>query len=274
MARILSGCIAGWRPGGLPRRGILVEMRSLVVLLVVWSFAGTAAAARPEAVIGSGFADAYAAFAPLKAIHGSFADHQFSGTPIAVPSGIGSCCDETLLALQRLQEEIVVDTGSASGEALGALVRLRLSVEAFCSTFGATLVSLGQRGAVSDDEEGDLVAESFFAEVHALEEGLTDALDAALNSTVDDESRWILGVTFVVRTLLIYPGWTRVPPDTDLAVLFYGRSDLDVPRFDVPDAVRSAMAELVAAAGRELDEEEIAVARWSAEAIYDFWIDG
>lgn len=274
MARILSGCIAGWRPGGLPRRGILAEMRSLVVLLVVWSLAGTAAAARPEAAIGSGFADAYAAFAPLKVIYGSFADHQFAGTPIAVPSGIGSCCGEMLLVLQRLQEEIVVGTDSAFGEALGALVRLRLSVETFCLTFGAALVSLEQRGAVSDDEEGDLVAESLFVEIRALDEGLRAALDAALEGTVDGESRWILGVTFVVRTLLIHPGWTRVPPDTDLAALFYGRPDLDLPRFDVPDAVRSAMAELVAATGRELDEEEIAVVRRSAETIYDFWIDG
>jgi hypothetical protein len=244
-------------------------MRSLGIALLVLAVAVSGAAARPEARLGSGFADAYSAFAPLEALYQSFGDHLFAGTPIAVPSGIESCCDEVFLALERLQEVIVVETAPESGDALGALVRLRLDVEAFCSAFGSALVSVAERGAVSDEEEADLVATSFFARIHSLNEGFRVALDAALEGTVDGEPRWILGVTFFVRTLLISPGWTRVPPNTDVAALFYGRSDLTVPRFDVPDAVRSAMAEIVSAAGRELDEEEIAVVRRSAAVIYD-----
>ena len=246
-------------------------MRILGVALLVLAIAVCPAFARVEALLGSDFADAYVAFAPLEALYRSFADHLFAGTPIAIPAGLGSCCDGYLPALQALQERLVVQTTSETGEALGALVRLRVEAEAACGSFQENLVALGESSDVSAELEDLLVAERFFARIGDLNERFEDALDAALLGVGEGEPRWVMSVTFAVRVLLVSSGWVRVAPD--VATIFYGDEAVSPP-FDVSDAVREAMASIVSVAGVDLDEEAMAIVRESAAVIYEDLVSG
>ncbi len=269
--RMLSGCIAGWPPDVPFRPGILTEMRVLGVALLVLAVAVCPTFARAEAVLGSRFADAYIAFAPLQALYRSFAEHLFAGTPIAVPAGLGSCCDGYLPALQALQEQLVVQTTSETGEALGALVRLRVNAEATCAEFQADLVTLSESVDVSAEVEDRLAAERLFARIGDLNEQFEDALDAALIGVGEGGPQWVMSVTFAMRILLVSPGGRRVAPD--VATIFYGAAAASPP-YDVSDAVREAMASIASVAGMDLDEEQMARVRESAAVIYEDLISG
>lgn len=247
--------------------------RFAVYALVVLSLAAPAVA-RPEAVLGSRFADAYAAFAPLGELYRSFGDHLFVGTPISVPAGLRSGCRPYLLDLEFLHEELVVYAASDATEALGAVVRLRIDAEAFCLDFAADLAPLGalsDEGSLSEEDEARLVAAAFFARIRGLDLGFQVALDAALRGG-GAETRWAMAMSFSLRSLLLAAGPLRLPDTGELAVLYYGTEEGTTPRFAVPAAVESAMAALVSVAGRELTSEEAADARRCAEQVYEYFL--
>jgi hypothetical protein len=248
-----------------------MAMRALGVALLVLVAVAVPAAAWPQARLGSGFADAYAEFAPLEALYRSFGDHLFAGTAVAVPAGLSAACARFLDALQVLHEEWV-QTSPLTVEGLGALVRLRVESEGFCSTFATDLAALSEAGSLLTDVEASFVAQGFFASIHDLNEQFERALDAALRDAPDDEARWAMAVTFAVRSLLVNPSWARVA--TDVAAIFYGRADATAPLFDVPAAVRVAMDRIAAAAGVDLTDEERAAVRLAAAVVYDSFIAG
>jgi len=252
--------------------GILAAMRALGVAVLVLVAVAVPAVAWPQALLGSDFADAYAEFAPLEALYRSFSDHLFAGTAVAVPAGLSAACTRFLDALQVLHEELIVQTSPLTVEGLGALVRLRVESEGFRSTFATDLAALSEAGSLPTDVEASLVAQGFFASIHDLNEEFERALDAVLRDAPEDEARWAMSVTFAVRSLLVNPSWARV--STDVAAIFYGRSDAVAPPFDVPDAVRMAMDRIVAAAGVDLTDEERADVRLAAAVVYDDFIAG
>jgi hypothetical protein len=246
--------------------------RVLGVAFLVLTIAGAPAAAWPQAQLGSDFADAYAEFAPLEALYRSFGDHLFAGTEVAVPAGLVPACARFLNALQVLHEELIVETPSHTVEEIGALVRLRVGSEGFCSTFATALASLSEAGILTTDVEASLVAQGFFASIHDLNEQFENALDIALRDAPNDEARWAMSVTFAVRSMLVNPSWARV--STDVAAIFYGRAEAAAPPFDVSDSVRGAMDRIVAAAGVDLTDEERADIRAAAAVVYDDFIAG
>jgi hypothetical protein len=247
-------------------------MRALGVALVVLAAVAVPAAAWAQAQLGSDFADAYAEFAPLEAFYRSFGDHLFAGTVVAVPAGLCTACTRFLDALQVLHEELITQIPSQNVEGLGALVRLRVASEGFCSTFATDLATLTETGSLPTDVEASLVAQGFFASIHDLNEQFKDTLDAALRDAPDDEERWAMAVTFAVRSMLVNPSWARV--SADVAVIFYGHPEVDGPPFDVADSVRVAMDQIVAAAGEELTGEERAAVRLAAAVVYERFIAG
>jgi hypothetical protein len=252
--------------------GILAAMRALGVALLVLVAIAVPAVAWAQAWLGSDFADAYAEFAPLEALYRSFGDHLFAGTAVALPAGLSTACARFIDALQVLHEEWVVQTSPLTVEGLGALVRLRVASEGFCSTFATALAALNGTGSLPTDVETSLVAQGFFASIHDLSEQFENALDAALRDVPDDETRWAMAVTFAVRSMLVNPSWTRV--STDVAAIFYGRADATAPPFDVHDSVRVAMDQIVAVAGLDLTDEDRADVRRAAAVVYDEFIAG
>jgi hypothetical protein len=272
--RVLESCLAAWPVALLRRRkpGILVVMRALGVALVVLAAVAVPALARPQAQLGSDFADAYAEFAPFEALYRSFSDHLFAGAEVALPADLSAACARFLDALQVLHEELIAQTPAQTVEGLGALVRLRVASEGFCSAFSTALAALDGTGGLPTDMEASLVAQGFFASIHDLNEQFESALDAALRDAPNDEVRWVMAVTFAVRSLLVNPSWVRV--SMDVASIFYGRTDAAAPPFDVPDSVRAAMDRIVAAAGVDLTDEERADIRMAAAVVYDDFIAG
>ena len=210
-------------------------MRALGVALLVLIAVAMPAMAWPQARLGSDFADSYAEFAPLEALYRSFGDHLFAGTAVAVPVGLSRACARFLDALQVLHEEWIVQPPSQTVQGLGALVRLRVASEGFCSTFATTLAALDGTGSLPTDVETSLVAQGFFASIHDLNEGFENVLDAALRDAPEDEARWAMAVTFAVRSMLVNPSWVRV--STDVVAVFYGRSDIAASPPNVPDLI-------------------------------------
>ena len=210
-------------------------MRALGVALFVLVTVAVPAIAWPQARLGSDFADAYAEFAPLEALYRSFGDRLFAGTAITVPVGLSTTCARFLDALQVLHEELIVQTSPLTAEGVGALVRLRVEGEGFCSTFATDLAALSETGSLPTDVEASLVAQGFFASIHDLNEQFENALDAALRDVPDDEARWAMAVTFAVRSMLVNPSWVRV--STDVVAVFYGRSDIATSPPNVPDLI-------------------------------------
>jgi hypothetical protein len=249
-----------------------MAMRALGVALLVLVAVAMPAMAWPQARLASDFADAYAEFAPLEALYRSFGDHLFAGTAVAVPVGLSRACARFLDALQVLHEEWIVQPPSQTVQGLGALVRLRVASEGFCSTFATDLAALSEAGNLPTDVEASLVAQGFFASIHDLNEKFESALDAALRDAPEDEARWAMAVTFAVRSMLVNPSWVRV--STDVVAVFYGRADATAPLFDVPAAVRMAMDRIVAAAGADLTDEERTDVRLAAAVVYDEFIAG
>jgi hypothetical protein len=252
--------------------GILAVMRAFGAALLILAALAMPSAARPQAQLGSDFADAYAEFAPLEALYRSFGNHLFEGTAVAVPAGLSTACVRFLDALQVLHEESIVKTSPQTVEGLGALVRLRVDSEGFCSTFAATLAALSETDSLSTDVEASLVAQGFFALIHDLNEQFESALDAALRDAPDAEARWVMAVTFAVRSMMVNPSWVRV--STDVVAVFYGRAEAVALPFDVPDAVRAAMDQIAAAAGVDLTDEERADVRLAAAVVYDDFTGG
>ena len=212
-----------------------MAMRALGVALLVLIAVAMPAMAWPQARLGSDFADSYAEFAPLEALYRSFGDHLFAGTAVAVPVGLSRACARFLDALQVLHEEWIVQPPSQTVQGLGALVRLRVASEGFCSTFATTLAALDGTGSLPTDVETSLVAQGFFASIHDLNEGFENVLDAALRDAPEDEARWAMAVTFAVRSMLVNPSWVRV--STDVVAVFYGRSDIVASPRNVPDLI-------------------------------------
>jgi hypothetical protein len=245
-------------------------MRASCIALLVWMILGASALGTPEAVLGSDFADAYAAFAPLEALYRSFGDHLFSGSSIVVPSGLSAACEAYVARLDVLHEDLVLQTAAADAEALGDLVRLRVNAEEFCSAFTADLIALNAAGDVPSAVEDRLVADRFFAQIHVLDLGFERTLDAALAAAPTEEAHWVMAVTFAVRTLAVSAGGIRVAPDS--AALFYGQEEGTAPPFAVPEAVAAAMADIVGLAGAELTEDGAAAVRVSATLIYEHFI--
>lgn len=248
------------------RRAALAVLVTLLASLPNW--------ASPEAVLGSLFADAYAAFAPLGEVYRSLASHLFAGEPIWVPVGVETSCEAYQGELGKVQAQIVLGP-AADVETLAAVVRLRLGTEGFCAEFEADLAYLGDLAvrtqAPADGDEERLVAARFFARIHDLDLAFSEALGAALAS-VDGEARWAMAIGFSMRSILGVRDPIRWPARGDLMTLFYGSETGTAPRFSVPEPVSLAMADLVSLAGRDRREDETARARQSAVRIYEHFI--
>lgn len=245
-------------------------MRSIVLaLLGALVLAGTGAAS-PAASLGSSFADAYAAFAPLYEFHRNYADYLFTGSQVAVPEGLGAVCDAFPTALDALQLALITQTPSAPVETLGYLVRLRGESVLLCEAFGDGLRALASAG---DVDLNTLVAWSdagLFASIYGMNKSFESTLNAALEAAGSGRERWELAGAFAVRGLLLAPGLVRV--SSEIGDILYGAPDASAPPFPVPSDVAEAMSILVAQAGKTLEAEERAQVIAAAERIYEYFM--
>ena len=170
-----------------------------------------------------------------------------------------------------LQIDLVTQTAPEMPETLQRVLRLRMEQATYCDAHGATLDGIAD--IASDAEVLNLALEAAadagtFAGIQLLNDGLEEALDAALAEIDDDIGRWRFGVAFSMRSLL----WQESPEriDANLREILYGFPEASSPPVHVPEDVAAAMEGLIELSGRELTPEEALAAIERADIVYLF----
>jgi len=241
-----------------------VGMRNIIAALVLIAALSLVAVSSPEAALGSQFADLYSSFAPLYALYRSYADHLFTGAPVAVPLGVSDSCTGLVAALSGISTDLLTQTPSA------ALDRLRIEALDFCLSYRPTLEEI-ERSSPDGlipllDRASD---EELFASIYKLNSALEETLSQALSALGEGVERWRFAVAFAVRTIIDSSPIDRI--DDDLRGIFYGEGG-SAPPVDLPEQVSDAMAALIALSGRPLTEGEADQARYLAEYIECYFV--
>jgi len=248
-----------------------ISLIVIVVILVV-GLLSYGELAHVAAGLGSRFADAYTAFAPLYTLYRAYAEYLFQGGEIEVPHRLSTACDQFAEELAFLHVALVSQTSSSIAEAMPFLIHLRSDTAAFCALYQGTL------GVIAGSPQGDPPSlkqaseVGMFAAVSALNEGLESVFSAALDGFSDGEDAWAFAVTFAVRTLLGQEELERI--GSNLKEIFYGSEDVAVPPVEVPALIGDAMARLVEHSGYPLSSEDSERVVDDARTVYDYLIEG
>lgn len=227
----------------------------------------TVACSATPALLGSQFADAYAAFAPLYVLHRSYGEYLFRGTAVEAPANLEASCARFSYELALFHVDYVVQTESATTGGLACLVRLRMESTSFCDTYAESLRAIAESGEVNDDLLSAARDEGLFAEIKRMNDLLSTALDEILAGLGEGVDRWTFAVTFAIRTLLNQTEIERI--DADLREILYADPEGTAPPFAVPAEILEAMERLIGLSGQELSDSDVDDAIESATAIYD-----
>ncbi len=247
-------------------------MRSALLVLLGIALAGGTATASPAAALGSSFADAYAAFAPLYEFYRGYADHLFVGLPVSAPPHLDSACGAFPEALGTLHLTLITQTESAVTATLGYLVRLRGEAAAFCAAFGDALRSTTEVQEVDVDTLTAWSDAGLFVSIYGMNRSFESTLDAALAAAGDARAAWDLAVAFALRGMLVAPGVARISPE--IVSILYGSEEATAPPFAVPDDIAAALATLVAHAGQALEAGGRTEALAAAQLVYAYVMTG
>lgn len=218
----------------------------------------------PQGRIGSQFADIYTAFVPWFALHEAFAELLFSGSEVEVPVDLSAGCERFPLALARLQLTIATSSDSPAAIPNARLLELRVEADAFCAIYRPILEAIDALDDVDLTYLEEASDAGLFARIYELYERLEDLFTMSFDGIDDDRVRWCFAVAFTVRTLTNRETIERI--DEDLAGIFYGREGALETPFPVSEAIKEAMAGLIALAGRDLTPSEAERAgRWAEE---------
>lgn len=244
---------------------------SLVAILVV-GLLGYGALADVAAGLGSRFADAYTAFAPLYTLYRAYAEHLFQGVEVEVPHQLSMACGRFAEELAFLHVDLVSQTSSSIAEAMPFLIHLRSETAAFCSLHQGTL------DVIAGSPQSDLpllkqASEAgMFAAISALNDGLESVFSGTLEGFSDGEDAWAFAVTFAVRTLLGQEKLDRL--GSNLKEIFYGSEEAGPLPVEVPVLIGDAMSRLVERSGRPLSSEDAKIVLDDARTVYDYLIEG
>lgn len=227
-------------------------------------------AAASAAGLGSVFADAYSAFAPLFSFYQSYADHLFQGTDVEVPDAVALACESFSEVLGFLHLEIQTQTASSTALSMSALVRLRSDAAEFCSAFEPRLKEMDAWSEVDPEILRQASEEGLFAAISQLNDGLDLVFTETFEGFSSEEARWRFAVTFAVRAIIVSETVERI--NTNLGEIFYGDGESQTLPIPVPQTVADGMGFLVKLSGRELAEDEASQAQEAAETVYGHFI--
>jgi hypothetical protein len=224
------------------------------------------------ALLGSQFADAYAAFAPLYVLHRSYGEYLFNGTAVEVPEDLPDSCERFSYELALFHVAYVVQTESAAPGGLAYLVRLRAESASFCDVYDESIRAIAESDEVDYDVLGAASDGGLFAEIKRMNDLMETALDEILAGMGEGIERWAFAVTFSIRTLLNQTEVERI--NTNLREILYADPEGTASPFAVPTEVASAMERLVELSGRELSVTQREDAVRSATVIYEHFVAG
>ncbi len=245
-------------------RGPMIGLASLCVLAVACSGS--------PALLGSQFADAYAAFAPLYVLHRSYGEYLFNGTAVEIPADLEASCSRFSYELALFHVDYVVQTESATAGGLAYMARLRAESASFCDVYDGSIRAIAESDEVDYDVLSAVSDEGLFAEIKRMNDLMETALDEILAGMGEGIERWAFAVTFSLRTLLNQTEVERI--NTNLREILYADPEGIAAPFAVPTDVASAMGRLVELSGRELSETEVEDAVRSATVIYEHFVAG
>jgi hypothetical protein len=247
----------------------LGHMRSLMIGLTMLCGLMVACSGSP-ALLGSQFADAYAAFAPLYVLHRSYGEYLFSGKAVEIPEDLPDSCERFSYELALFHVDYVVQTESAAAGGLAYLVRLRAESTSFCDVYDESIRAIAEADEVDDDVLSAASDGGLFAEIKRMNDLMEAALDEILAGMGEGIERWAFAVTFSIRTLLNQTEVERI--STNLREILYADPEGTESPFAVPAEIATAMERLVELSGRELSETEREDAVRSATLIYEFFV--
>jgi len=244
----------------MARRAIPILIGFLIVLPLV-------AAASPAA-LGSAFADAYTAFAPLYTLYRSYADYLFSGTAIAIPPGLDTACQSFSARLSDLQVMFITQTASQQAGQVTLVAHLRAALETFCVRHRATIDTIAALQTPSLSVLSQASDAGFFAGVSTVNKALENVFTTTLDSLGDGPDAWAFAAAFATQTLLAQRPIERIEPN--LKAILLGPSDAPIPRNDLPAAILPQIDALVGLIGRDLTPRESAQAAELARQIRSY----
>jgi len=218
--------------------------------------------------VGSAFADAYSAFAPLHALH---AEYLFQGAVVVLPPGLALACQSCPETLEILQGTLIVQTDSPYIEEVGYVVRLRRKLDSLCSNFQEQLI------AITTAEEPDL-----FPLAQLADDGLFEAIKESntifrelligIPEKLETGERWVFNAAFATRTLMNQETIKRI--DAALEPILLGSEEASPPPANLPEEITHALQSLAALSDRDLSSREQLEADTLARSIHAFLIQG
>jgi len=222
------------------------------------------------AALGSRFADAYTAFAPLYSLYRSYADYLFYGTAVVIPPGVESSCQTLSQTLASLQMELIVQTGSKITEGITYLVHLRQSLASFCSTYRSTMSAIAAMSVPDISFLNQAADAGFFAAISDLNKLLGKAFDLTLNGLDGRDAQWEFSAGFAARTLLDQKQIKHIDPT--LKQILLGSKDTPPPPAGLPDEIKKTLVALSSYAGEDLTPLEVEKVRELARTLYGYLV--
>lgn len=240
----------------------------VVVTCFIVFLASCVALCSPLAQMGSGFAEAYGAFAPLVALHRIYADHLFYGSEISIPEGVASACDETGYQLALLHLELLSQTKSQVVATRPRLTRLRADLALCCEAHSQTLSDISLGVEVDVDVLKSASDEGLFSGIYALQQGLQLALETVLEEIGDEQGTWEFAVAFALKTVLDQQRLSQL--DAGLQDILYGSDQADAPPAFVPQDVAQDIVRLAEFVDIPIALEMEGALRELIQSIYEY----
>ncbi len=270
LTALLFGRLADRPPPAVVRRreraysGI---MKAIAAAVLIAAFVAVPLFAGQTARAGSGFADVYAAFAPLGVLHRSYGDYLFYGTDVVIPDGLASACDGCAYQAALLSVELLTQTGPQVAMTRPRLARLRADLADFCDVHSEALDDLVATQPVDLDRLKQASDEGLFADIYSLQQELQSVFGTYLDGITDEHEKWSFAVAFALRTLLAQESPETI--DADLQDILYGSPDATGPPSFVPEEPADAIRQLITYVGIPLDTAAVDEIHRLAQLIYD-----
>ena len=226
-----------------------------------------------SAHVGSAFADAYSAFAPLGALHRSYAKYLILGSAVVVPLGLESACQSCSTRLENLQMTFIVQTDSPYTEEVGYVVRLRERVASFCENYREPITTIAAANSIDLSFLAQADEDDLFASISDLNTLFEKTLNLTIENHEEAHDRWMFNTAFATRTLMNQETIVRI--DAALEPILLGSEETSPPpQENLPEEIMKALQSLAALTGHELSPQERAQADTLARSIHAFLVQG
>lgn len=221
--------------------------------------------------LGSAFADAYSAFAPLYALYRSYAAHLFHGSSVVVPKGLETACQSCSHKLESLQLAFLVQTDAQRVEEVAYLVRLRGKFASFCETYRKAIAAISVMEPIDLVFLDQVAEEKLFASISNLNVMFEELLNLTIENLEQTHDHWAFNAAFATRTLTNQETIDRI--DSTLEPILLGSEESPSPPDDLPAEILRALQSLAALSGRDLSIQERKEARTLARVIHAFLVE-